>query len=708
MRKFYLLTFFVCAFTSRVVSAQDSTRITMLDEVVVSASRTEQPIIEIPRSVTVIHENDIRRSVHQSLGDLLNAQSGLFVVGANQTPGTNQNVFMRGANSNQVAVLIDGVRITDPSSPNAAIDLSEISLMNIERIEIIRGSHSTIFGGSAVGGVINVITKNGLNRGFHGNASWQGGVFGEGAWSSTENVNANYGFTNGVYFNGALFRQDVHGLDASEKRMEVPSFTADADDFQKMDGSLKAGFRNASWDANVSFRNSHQYTEIDNGAFMDDDNSYLEFDRRLLNYRIARTLTDALRFSFVGSFSNSRRFFENDSSRIDEITWDKSYSRGSYSGKLQTHELQLNYSARKVRAMLGAGLYRERMFFESYFLYNDPAFPFESVINYDSLDPRATTMYIFGQAGYTIGNFQTSAGARLSAHNTAGNFLTFEVNPSYSIGDMLVYASLSTGFNAPSLYQLYDPSKNFSAYTTRGNARLVPERSLSIEGGVKKEFAKGSYLTLSAYQTTVTNSIEYVYLWNGETPLTDLSYADDRGDTYINIGEQLVRGLEAQAFVQLSDWLSVDANVSLLNARVLIEEDDVDERYTGGHHVQLFNLGKFLNDDLEQNDVVRRPSFTAYSKLNFRLSDALALHAIYRYTGDRLDAGYDGSLGPYGALARIDVDDYHLVDLAATYALTKSFSVGLKIENLFDEDYREVAGFQTRGRSGYLKLTAQW
>ena len=205
MRKICQLTF-VCLLASGIVTAQDSTRTTMLDEVVVSASRAEQPIIEIPRSVTVIHEREIRNSMYQSLGDLLNTQSGLFIVGANQTPGTNQAVFMRGANSNQVAVLIDGVRITDPSSPNAAIDLSEISLMNIERIEIIRGSHSTIFGGSAVGGVINLITKKNIKAGLHGNFSWQGGTLGDKAWISTENLDINYGFENGLYFNGGLLR----------------------------------------------------------------------------------------------------------------------------------------------------------------------------------------------------------------------------------------------------------------------------------------------------------------------------------------------------------------------------------------------------------------------------------------------------------------------------------------------------------------------
>ncbi len=146
--------------------AQDSIRVTTLREVVVSASRTVQPIIETPRSVTVINHEIIEKSIYNSLGDLLNAQSGLYVVGANQTPGTNQSVFMRGANSNQVAVMIDGVRITDPSSPNSAIDLSEISLANVERIEIIRGSHSTMFGGAAIGGVINIITKNNGMPGF--------------------------------------------------------------------------------------------------------------------------------------------------------------------------------------------------------------------------------------------------------------------------------------------------------------------------------------------------------------------------------------------------------------------------------------------------------------------------------------------------------------------------------------------------------------
>ena len=690
------------------VRAQDSTRTTMLEEVVVSASRTEQPIIEIPRSVTVIHERDIRTAVYQSLGDLLNAQSGLFITGANQTPGTNQNVFMRGANSNQVAVLIDGVRITDPSSPNAAIDLSEISLLNVESIEVIRGSHSTIFGGSAVGGVINLITNKKGAPGFRGDASWQGGVFGKNAWSSSENASLNYALKDGLYFNGGIFRQDVHGLDASESREGVPSFSADRDDFGKMDGTLKAGFRNERWEANASFRKSYQRTEIDNGAYLDDDNSYLLFDRTLLQYYAAYKLNRVLRLSLVGSFSDSERFFENDSSRVNGTTWDKAYSTGSYYGKLQTHEIQFNYEKDKIRSMFGGGLYRESMFFESYFFYNSPGFPYESRINYDSLDPRASTGYVFAQAGFRVGRLDLSAGARYSSHSSAGDVLTFEVNPSYTNGDLLVYGSVSTAFNAPSLYQLYDPSKNFTAHSTRGNPDLLPERAVSLEAGIKKQFLSGSYATLSAYQTRVSDAIEYVYLWNGDKPQEELDYTDDRGDTYINVGRQLVHGMEAEARVNLTPRFVLDANVSLLKAQVMVSEGQLDIVHTGRHHVQLYNLGVFLNEDFEQDDVVRRPSFTAYSKLGYRLRNDITFNLIYRYTGKRFDAGYDATLGPYGALARLDIDAYHLFDVGVQWDVSKVLSLAVKIENALDEHYREVAGFQTRGRSMYLKMAVRW
>lgn len=698
---------FMCALSCACASAQDSLKVTTLKTVVVSATRSEQPVIDVPRSVTVIPAEVIGKSVYQSLGDLLNAETGLYVTGAMQTPGTNQNVFMRGSNSNQVAVMIDGVRVNDSSSPNAAIDLSEISLANVERVEIIRGSHSTMFGGAAVGGVINIITRKGRD-GFHDLTSWQGGTFGKHTSSSVENANLVYGFDNGLYLSGSLFQEDVNGLDASAKAKTSTSFTSDRDDFHKTDANLKAGFRNEVWDAYLSFKNVHQHTDIDNGAYSDDDNNYLVFDRRFFQYRFDRGLGRRWRASILGSFSDSERFYENDSSKLNPTTYDRIYSTGSYYGKVQTHEVQLNYEQKRMKAVLGGGLYREKMFFDTYLFINDSSFPYEAETNYDSINARTYTGYLFGQASYRLGKFDVSAGTRLNHHSTAGNFVTFEASPSLTFGDLLLFASVSSGFNAPSLYQLYDPSKGFTAYTTRGNLDLRPETSLSIEAGAKKEFPSGSYATLSAYQTTVNHAIEYVYLWNGATPVAQLSYSDDRGDTYINAGRNIVQGVEAEGFARITKSIFLKANVSFLSASVSVNPADIELEKTGGNHVQLYNLGTFLEGDIEQKHLARRPDFTAFGRVSFRPVPTVTASAAYRYTGKRFDSGYDSHLGPYGALSRLNVRAYQLVDFDLSWQASDMLSVAFKVENVLNEAYRELAGFETRGRSAYLKVTAKW
>lgn len=708
MRK-SILPFLILSQAVHFATAQDSLTTTTLREVVVSATRTEKPVIEIPRSVTVIGEDVITTSIYQSLADLLNAQSGLYIVGANQTPGTNQSIFMRGANSNQVAVLIDGVRITDPSSPNSALDLSEISLANIERVEILRGSHSTLFGGAAIGGVINLITRKGSPRGFHGDVSWQGGAFAKKAWSSTENVHLRYGLSNGLYFSGSLHQQNVRGLDATVQRPSQPSFTSDRDDFEKTDASLLAGFRNDRWEADVSFKNAHQYTEVDNGAFSDDDNYYLTLGRKLLQYRMAFQASPTLNIVVLGSLSDSERFYENDSSRVSADAWDKSYSSGTYSGSLRTDEVQVNYEGMNIQAVIGGGRYSEEMRFENYFFYNDPVYPFEIETNYDTLDSQTTTSYLFAQASFRRNRFRLSAGARLSRHTLAGNFLTFEASPSYRVGrSMLIYGSLSTGFNAPSLYQLFDPSRSFSAHTTRGNAGLEPERSISFEAGVKKEFLSGSFLTFSAFHTGVERSIEYVYLWNGNTPVDDLTFSDDRGDTYINVGEHRATGGEFGGYARVGDRFSLEGNLTVLKTRIQAGPEDAKTSHTGNHHIQLYNLGAFLNSEVEQAHMVRRPDLTSLLRLNYFPVSAVTVYLSHRYTGKRFDSGYDGSLGPYGALGRIAVEAYHLVDAGVSWRTSKALLLALRLENLLDEDYREVAGFQTRGRSLYLKATVRW
>ena len=206
----------------------------------------------------------------------------------------------------------------------------------------------------------------------------------------------------------------------------------------------------------------------------------------------------------------------------------------------------------------------------------------------------------------------------------------------------------------------------------------------------------------------MADAIEYIYLWNGATPIESLDYSDDRGDTYINTGENVAHGIELEGFAQITDRLFLKGNVSVLSTKVLVRPGDVNASQLGGHHIELYNLGAFLDDDVEQEHLLRRPDLTGNLGLGYRLPFDITVTAGYRYTGKRYDAGYDGRLSPYGGLSRLKVDGYHLVDMAVSWPASNTISLSLHAENILGQNYRQVAGFQTRGRGVYLKALFRW
>jgi vitamin B12 transporter len=97
-----------------------------------------------------------------------------------------------------------------------------------------------------------------------------------------------------------------------------------------------------------------------------------------------------------------------------------------------------------------------------------------------------------------------------------------------------------------------------------------------------------------------------------------------------------------------------------------------------------------------------------WAEVGYRVLKNLSANVVYRYTGSRPDSQYDYMLGPFGALGQSTVKAYQLVDININYQLTKNISVAAKVENLLDQEYQEIIGFQTRGRSAYLKLSVRW
>ena len=130
-----------------------------LDEVVITATKKEQKQSQTGKVVTVIDQAALQRNIGKSLTEILNQYAGVFTVGANGAPGSNQELYLRGAATGNTLLLLDGVPLQDPNMISNTYDLNNIQPDQIERIEILKGAQSTIWGSAAVAGVINIITK---------------------------------------------------------------------------------------------------------------------------------------------------------------------------------------------------------------------------------------------------------------------------------------------------------------------------------------------------------------------------------------------------------------------------------------------------------------------------------------------------------------------------------------------------------------------
>jgi vitamin B12 transporter len=172
MKKFFTVA--AILISSQLVAQQtefqerDSTR--TLDNVVVIATKYPTKQSNTGKLVSVVTRQQIEQSAGKDLAQVLNEQTGMTVSGAFSNPGKDKSIFFRGANSNYTLLLLDGIPLNDPSGTGGAFDIRLIPLEQVERIEILKGSQSTLYGSNAIAGVINIISKKPVKEQLAGNS----------------------------------------------------------------------------------------------------------------------------------------------------------------------------------------------------------------------------------------------------------------------------------------------------------------------------------------------------------------------------------------------------------------------------------------------------------------------------------------------------------------------------------------------------------
>ena len=495
---------------------QDSVR--QLNEVVITATKFPKSLSETGKVLTVIDEDQIRRSAGKDITQLLNEQVGLVVNGANSNPGKDKSVYLQGAKNDYTIILLDGVPLNDPSGVSGgAYDLRLISLDQVERIEILKGSQSTLYGSDAIAGVINIITKSGGNK-----PADFFGTLGYGSYNSFRGNVGVRGTTKMFDYTMGYSRLSTDGI-SEAKDAGTTGFDKDGASQNSFQANL--GFNvSPNFSIKPFFRYNQFEGKYDGGAFTDDVLN--EYTGTLLNTGVHANY--ALR---KGSVHAQYSYDQTDRS------FDGTYGKSEYTGKFNHTEIFMNYQWSKEIQLL-AGITRQDL------KMLDTA----SVEKNPSVVLTSPYVSLFS----SFGNFSAEVGGRYTNHTKFGEALTYSINPSYRFQNgVKLFLNLSTGFKSPSLYQLYG---QYGA-----NPDLKPERSQSFEGGVQGvSLNKKLEWRAVVFARSIKDVIVYAY------------------PTNINLDKQDDKGIEMESSLQVTSKLKISAFYAFVTGEVTTKANNKD------------------------------------------------------------------------------------------------------------------------------------
>jgi vitamin B12 transporter len=474
-----------------------------LQLVVISATRVPTPLLEVASSITVVSAADIEARQQRTFAEVLRDIPGVNVV---QTggPGGVTSVFMRGTSSNHTKVLLDGIDISDPSNSTGAFDFGQLLTQDIERVEVLRGPQSGLYGSDAIGGVINIITKSGS-----GPPQFTGAI--EGGSFDT--------FNQAGTLSGA---QDVFHYSAS-----VAHYHAGSVPVTPLELLEPGEARNNDYDDNLTFS-----SKLGLDVMQDFD---LGLVARYTDIHLHTTGED---FSFLPPFAGFPAPQQTTAATDEYFTRLSAHLR-SFDGVLD-QTLGLAYSHDRTDtvqpqtpAALNNGERRKADWQGDIRVASLETLVLGAEYERDAIDqPISADVHVtsgYGELQSQIGEHWFSAlNVRYDDNSRFGSKMTYRFAPAWVIPDTdtKLKASVGTGFKAPTLSELYQSFPPFFF----ANANLKPESSTGYDAGIEQGLAGN----------TVSLGVTYYY-----NRIRDLITADVTGTTDANIGRATTEGIES-------------------------------------------------------------------------------------------------------------------------------------------------------------------
>ncbi len=460
-------------------SAKKADTVKTLNEVVVTATRSPKKLADIGRVVTIIGASELAASQGKTLPQVLNNVAGITFSGAQNNIGISSSLYVRGASVGNTLILVDGFPVNNASSIDGAYDLNAFPVDQIERIEILKGSGSTLYGSDAVAGVINIITKHAKTNGLTADVALSGGSYK--TFKESVGLSGRIGKT-GIALN--LSNTDAGGFPAATDTTGKLNFKNDGYHQRSLSLNLDQPVTD-KFSLNGNFQTSYNYGDLPSGAFTDD-----------AGYTYHNT------FVYAGIGGKLKL---PEGSLLFNVAQNSVWNR--YLDLASPANFNTEYRSGTVGHITNGEV-----------VYTDNLASFLDItsgadVKYTSTIQHSTYSDINpGVAENNISSVYTSLffksdmahlelGGRYNHHSKYGENLTYTVNPSIIAADELkLFATVASAYKAPSLYQLN------SQY---GNIDLKPEKTTSYEFGFDWSITNALSFNTVFYERKTTDVIYF-------------------------------------------------------------------------------------------------------------------------------------------------------------------------------------------------------